>query len=331
MRGRPARTAGTTLEVWSTTATVVVTTATRLGAAERMLREELAAVDQACSRFRADSEISRVLARPGIPVALSPLLNCAIGHALRVARATDHLVDPTVAAAVVALGYDRDIAEVVADVVATTGSGVFVPTTGADVDSVPAPGAWRVRHDPARRLLTVPAGVGLDLGATAKPLAADLAARRIARALDCGALVGIGGDLSVAGEPPDEGWQVDVGDDHRAGAPAWQTVSLRSGGLATSSTTVRRWRTASGGWRHHIVDPRTGDNPAPVWRTAAVAAGSSVDANAAATAAIILGARARRWLAAAGLPALLIGEDGRQVRVGGWPAEHARRPGKGAA
>jgi thiamine biosynthesis lipoprotein len=124
---------------------------------------------------------------------------------------------------------------------------------------------------------------------------------------------------------------VDVGDDHRAGARAWQTVSLRSGGLATSSTTVRRWRAASGGWRHHIVDPRTGDNPAPVWRTAAVAAGSSVDANAAATAAIILGARAPRWLEPAGLPTLLIGEDGRQVRVGGWPAERARRPGKGAA
>jgi thiamine biosynthesis lipoprotein len=292
--------------VWSTTAVLVVTDPAALGPAQDLVGAELDAVDRACSRFRTDSEIAGLLARPDRPVPVSPLLSEVIGQAMRVAAATDHLVDPTVAAAVIALGYDRDIAQVV------TGRPDLQP-------AVAAPGSWRVQHDPERRTVTVPAGVGLDLGATAKPLAADRAARRVAQRLGCGALVGIGGDIAVAGEPPAGDWQVDIADDHRPGAAPLATVALACGGLATSSTTVRRWRTGSGQWRHHIVDPRTGRNPPPVWRTVAVAAGSSVDANAAATAAIVLGWQAPAWLTGSGLPALLVGEDGRRVRVAGWP------------
>ena len=50
-------------------------------------------------------------------------------------------------------------------------------------------------------------------------------------------------------------------------------VALATGGLATSSTTVRRWR-AGGAELHHIVDPRTGLPAAEVWRTVTVAAGT---------------------------------------------------------
>ena len=100
-------------EVWSTTATLIVTDPTALDIAQATLGDELAAIDATCSRFRADSEISRVLAIPGHPVILSPLLNSAVSQAIRVAEATGGLVDPTVAAAVIALGYDRDIGAVV--------------------------------------------------------------------------------------------------------------------------------------------------------------------------------------------------------------------------
>ena len=136
-------------------------------------------------------------------------------------------------------------------------------------------------------------------------------------------LVGLGGDIAVAGEPPAGGWRIAIAEDHRGSAQTHQTVSITTGGLATSSTTVRRWRTSSG-WVHHIVDPRTGENPA-LWRTASVAAASCVDANAAATAAIVLGADATDWLEAAGYPARLVARDGSVVRLGGWP-EPLRRP-----
>jgi len=298
-------------DVWSTTATLVVTDPDNLNGALSELDDELAGVDATCSRFRSDSEINTVLAAPGRDVQLSPVLNAAITAALRVADATNYLVDPTVAAAVIAQGYDCDIAAVVARAMT---DGAIGTAAGR-----PAPGAWRIRHDPGTAVLNVPAGVGIDLGATAKALAADRAAARIADATGSGVLVGLGGDIAVAGDAPAGGWRIAIAEDHRGSARTHQTVSIIAGGLATSSTTVRRWRTSSG-WAHHIVDPRTGENPAPRWRTASVAAASCVDANAAATAAIVLGPDAPGWLIARGLPALLIDVNGAARALAGWPA-----------
>jgi thiamine biosynthesis lipoprotein len=300
-------------EVWSTTATLVVTDAAALATAGARLREVLAEVDATCSRFRDDSEINRLLRRPGHPVGLSPTLNDALGHALRAASATGGLGDPTVAAAVVAVGYDRDIA----DVLDRALTGTLLPL-GSDLGPA-VPGAGCVHQDQDAATVTVPAGVGLDLGATAKAFAADRAATAIANQVGGGVLVGLGGDIAVAGTAPVGGWRISVADDHRLPGTAYQTVAIESGGLATSSIMTRRWPTARG-WRHHLIDPRTGDNPDPYWRTASVAAATCVDANAAATAAIILGAVAPTWLDERGLPALLVDIDGRITTVAGWPA-----------
>ena len=169
--------------------------------------------------------------------------------------------------------------------------------------------------------MSVPRGVELDLGATAKALAADRAADSAASLAATGVLVNLGGDLAVAGDPPEGGWPVRVTDDHAApfDAPG-QTVSIVSGGMATSSTAVREW--VNGRERlHHIFDPQTG-SPAPVvWRTVSVAARSCVDANVASTASIVRGKSAPAWLESAGLPARLLAADGSVVRVGGWPEE----------
>ncbi|MEU8637065.1 FAD:protein FMN transferase [Amycolatopsis sp. NPDC048633] len=292
-----------------TTASVVVTDPARLLAAASLLSDELAAIDLACSRFRADSEISRLHERAGQQVRVGSLLAEALGAALRAARLTAGLVDPTVGAAVRALGYDRD----------------FALLTGSAVESgaapAPAPGWHRVLFDPALRLVVLPRGVQLDLGATAKALAADRAARRIHLALGCGVLVNLGGDLRVAGPEPAGGWQVALGDDHaEAVARPAARVALTTGGLATSGTTRRRWRHA-GRTVHHIVDPRTGDVAQPLWRTVTVAAKSTVDANTASTAAIVLGTDAPRWLEERRLPARLTSDAGDVVTTPGWPAE----------
>ena len=296
-------------EIWSTTATLAVTDPAALPTAKAELDDELQRIELACSRFRPDSEINALLRSPGRPVPLSPTLNDALAAALRIASATSHLVDPTVAAAVIALGYDRDIS------LLRAASAIDTATT----TTCPAPGSWRIEHDPGAATATVPVGVGLDLGATAKALAADRAATRIHALLGCGVLVGLGGDIAVAGGAPAGGWSIAVSDDHRTAEAAPQTtVAISAGGLATSSITGRRWRTPLG-LRHHIVDPRTGGNPAPLWRTVSVAAGSAVDANAGATAAIILGDEAPSWLAERQLPARLVRIDGSVISVAGWP------------
>jgi thiamine biosynthesis lipoprotein len=299
-------TAGTSFRAIGTTAQVVVTDPRRLSLAVRVLRQQLAELDEACSRFRPDSEISRLHETPGRGVEVSPLLFGALTAAIAAAVSTDGLVDPTVGAAVSDLGYDRDFAAI---------------TGGASRPPRPVPGWWRVSLDPATRQVMLPRGVRLDLGATAKAFAADRAAATIADATGSGVFVNLGGDLAVAGAPPAGGWRVTVGEDHAAADPSRDpVVTVAAGGLATSSTTVRTWR--NGGRRvHHIVDPRTGDVPHPCWRTVSVAAPSCVAANTAATAAIVLGPAAPAWLASRGLPARLVDVDGRTETVAGWPAE----------
>jgi thiamine biosynthesis lipoprotein len=166
----------------------------------------------------------------------------------------------------------------------------------------------------------VPAGVELDLGATAKAFAADQGAARAAAVVGGGILVSLGGDVAVAGTAPESGWPVLVTDDHAAGPDApGETIGIATGGLATSSTTVRRWRRGDE-VLHHIIDPAVGRPAATCWRTVSVAAASCVDANIASTASIIRGESAPRWLAERGLAARLVRVDGEVVRVGGWPA-----------
>ncbi|MPZ86445.1 MAG: FAD:protein FMN transferase, partial [Actinophytocola sp.] len=151
---------GATFGALGTTAHVVVTEPARLDRAARLLRARLAQLDQACSRFRADSEISRLHRAAGSPVSVSPLLYAALDTALRAAEDTAGLVDPTVGRAVRDLGYDRDFALLDRD-----GAAPPPPT--------PAPGWWRVRLDAVTRRVLLPRGVTLDLGATAKAFAAD--------------------------------------------------------------------------------------------------------------------------------------------------------------
>ena len=290
---------------------LIVTDPVRLADGRRLLEADLAAVDAACSRFRSDSELVALDSVPG-PVEVSPLLAQALAVALRAARLTDGDVDPTVGAAMAAIGYDRDFPLVPA-------SGPAVTLT---VRSVPG---WRqVQFDEQSRILALPPGVRLDLGATAKAWAADRSAARLAAALGCGVLVSLGGDIAVAGGTPPGGWRVRVQDvtgrpeDPPVGPSA--VVAIRDGGLATSSTTARRWR-RGGDVLHHILDPRTG-LPAPAcWRTVSVAAASCADANTASTAAIIRGRGAQAWLTGLGLPARLVDEAGNVHTVGGWPED----------
>lgn len=298
-------------EAIGTLVRLVVTDRQKLGAGRRMLEAEIAALDDACSRFRADSELRMLERHAGAPAPVSPLLAGAVSAALRAAELTGGDVDPTVGAAMEAIGYDRDFRLI-------TPSGLPVRLTVRRADS------WRlVTLDERSNLLTVPPGVRLDLGATAKAWAADRAARRLAAALGCGVLVSLGGDIAVGGEAPAGGWRVRVQDstgrpdDPPEGPSA--VVSISGGGLATSSTAARRWR-RGGDWMHHIVDPRSGLPAEPVWRTVTVAAATALDANTASTAAVIRGHAAAEWLRQLKLPARLVSADGTVQTVAGWPA-----------
>jgi thiamine biosynthesis lipoprotein ApbE len=291
---------------------LVVVDPSDLLAARAIVAEELAAIDLACSRFRADSELSQLDRGNGRPVAISPLLAEAVAAALDAAEVTDGDVDPTVGAAMDAVGYDRDFARVELDGAAIT------------IVRRPVPGWRQVHLDHNTRSLSLPKGVRLDLGATAKALAADRAAGRLGQALDGrGALVALGGDIAITGEPPPDGWSVRVQDvTGPVGSPPAgpsQLIGLSSGGLATSSTTARRW-VRGGAVMHHILDPRSGVPVASPWRTVTVAAASCLDANVASTAAIVRGVSALEWLTGRGLAARFVDLAGDVTVLPGWPA-----------
>jgi len=248
-------------------ARLVVTNPRAVRLAEIAVAGVLREIDDACSRFRPDSELSLLNASPERDVALSPTLAVALGVGLRAARLSDGAVDPTVGSAVISAGYDRDFSLVAADGGAVT------------LAARPVPGWHTIAFDPGRRTARLPAG----------------------------------------------GWRIQVGEDSTAPIAAGaEAVRAAAGGVATSSTTVRRWR-RGGATLHHLIDPRTGLPADSTWRTVTAAAATCVDANIAATAAIVMGAAAPRWLAAAGVPARLVDRAGRVTRVAGWPEAGADR------
>ena len=227
---------------WSVDMQIVVTDADALTRARLDVDAELDAIESAASRFRPDSEINTLAKSSGRPTEISELLATMLAAALRAARQTDGDVDPTIGAALISLGYDRDIAA--------------IKPAAAMAASATLPASWSMISLDGR-IVTVPTGVVLDLGATAKAIAADRCAQRAHESTGCGVLINLGGDIATAGEAPEGGWQVLVQDS--ADDPA-SSVALSSGAaMATSSTVHRRWRRD----QHHAAPhPRPANRPA---------------------------------------------------------------------
>lgn len=299
----------------------VVTDPARLERGRAMLESELAAIDAACNGLRPDSELALLARNPhrGVgPVRVGPLLAEVITAALRTAQLTDGDIDPTVGE--------------------YSGPGRFPPEVAGEPELAaflkPDPGWRQVRLDARARLLWLPPRTHLDLSATARAWAVDRCAGRLAGTLGCGVLIGLGGDIAVAGQVPAGGWRIRVQDvavpllpepppePGRAGSArlagrTFTVVAIRDGGLATSSRSARRWRVDP---LHYILDPRGGIPAAPFWRTVSVAAATCTFASAASTAAMIRGRHAKEWLTSLRLPARLVALDGRVHTVAGWPA-----------
>jgi thiamine biosynthesis lipoprotein len=323
---------------------LVVTDPRRLHACQAGLADWLDLVDRTCSRARPDSEILAVDTAHGRPTAISPLLADAVEAALRAAELTGGLVDPTVGDAPADSGRDRDFGLVHQRQTQDQYHGQdHDQNQGHDRDqahdtepvrlAVHRRSGWRkIVLERASRtghgIVTVPAGVRLDLGATMNAWAADRAAAALAEAHGCGVLVGLGGDVATAGPAPEDprtgkrAWRITVRELIDATAPDERKtqVDIGSGGLATSG--------ARGGVRpRHIIDPRTGLSAQGPWRTVSVTAATCLDADIAATSAIVRGTEAPAWLAERGLPGRLVADDGRVRLVAGWPEDPG--PGRG--
>lgn len=290
---------------WSCRVRVTVTDPAHLTSAKGTVTDLMAEVSRSANRFEPTSDLSRINAGAGRMIPVSGRTIALVDAALDAAAETGGAVDPTIGKHLERAGYARDIEEI-------RGRLIIV-----DASAEPQQADWtRVKVDHDIGLVGIPGAMRLDLGATAKSWTADVAAHSIAASLGTAVLVEIGGDVAVAGHKS-EPWQVGVSE--RAGEPG-QRIGLTHGGLATSSTAARRWRTAAGE-AHHIIDPRTGRPADSTIRTATVWAPSAVKANTASTAAIILGDEAAGYLLDIGVAARLVDNLGRITTIGDWPAQ----------
>jgi FAD:protein FMN transferase len=289
-------------EIWGLTGTLNTEHDAQMDEATSRLWYWLDAVDASCNRFRDDSELSRLNESHGATLPISATLELALEAALRAAEVTGDLIDPTVLPALLALGYDRDFDEL---------QGSSAPEHVA----VPAMGTSSIHLDREQHTVTLDPPCRLDLGASAKALAVDLIADDVADS--GGVVVELGGDVAVRGEGPEGPWAIAVSDTLVLNGRE-PRVTLRHGGIATSSTATRTWRV---GERtvNHIVDPRTGHCARGLYTTATVSASDCLLANAFATAALLWNEDASYHIAQAGWSARLVRRDGSVEFVGGWP------------
>lgn len=292
-------------EIWGLSGSLATEREDQMANAVQRLWARLESFDVACNRFRDDSELSRLNARPGEIVHISETLELALDAALRAADATNGLCDPTVLPSLLALGYDRDFDEMV-----------------TCINPAPAPpvrplGPRAIHLDRDEHTAVIDDRGQLDLGASAKALVVDLVADDVATF--GGVVVELGGDVAVRGNGPQGPWAIGVSDSLTI-TGSEPRIALRHGGIATSSTTSRAWR-AGDHVVNHIIDPRTGSCASGPYATASVTASDCVLANAFATAALLWNEEAAYHIAQAGWSARLVRTDGTVEFVGGWPED----------
>jgi thiamine biosynthesis lipoprotein len=292
-------------EIWGLSGSLTTEHEHQMDSATERLWYWLHALDAACNRFRVDSELSRLNESHGAPTAMSATLELALEAALRAADATDELVDPTVLPALLALGYDRDFDEL------AHGDPVLEHV------ALPAMGTSAIHLDLEEHTVVLDPPCRLDLGASAKALAADLIADDVADS--GGVVVEIGGDVAVRGEGPEGAWAIAISDTLLLDSHE-PRVAFGHGGIATSSTNSRTWRVGDR-TVNHIIDPRTGHCARGLYTTATVSASDCVLANAFATAALLWNEDAGYHIAQAGWSARLVRRDGSLDYVGGWPED----------
>lgn len=268
--------------------------------AVRFLFEEWEAT---LSRFRPESELSRLNAGTGQPVTVSPLLGKVLTTALAAAQATGGVYDPTLLPQLIEVGYDRTFE-------------ALMPTLPPMPEVTRPGGGWRaIDVEPATRLVTLPHGIQLDFGGIAKGMAVDAAIGQLRASGVTQALVNAGGDLRVLGTPPHaDDWSVAV----QGKGMSW-TLPLRVGAMATSGIGRRQWRQGDT-LRHHLLNPATGRPVASGLWSVSVVADQCEQAEVAAKVAFIEGEeRGGMFLSRHGMTGLFVRDDGSWRGVGVWP------------
>ena len=259
-----------------------------------LARARIEGLEARWSRFLPTSEVTALNDAAGTPRVVSRETFALIERGIDAWRLTDGRCDPTVLGDVLRAGY--------------TTSFDARPAVAHASSTTLTRGCGDIVLDAATRTVQLPAGTGFDPGGIGKGLAADLVVATLLDAGAEGACVNLGGDVRVAGTPPDASWAVAI--EHPTRPDPAAVVHLADGAVATSSRLRRRWAT-SGGPAHHLIDPVSG-RPAEVSVAAATAvAATGWQAEALAKAAFLAGVPAgAALLEDLGAAGLLVDDDG---------------------
>jgi thiamine biosynthesis lipoprotein len=305
------------VEVMGTTAHVIVTDGAP-GLADRAV-ERLEELEALWSRFRADSEISVLNERAGVPVLVSQCTYQLIEHALEGWRLTEGRFDPTLLRELRAAGYDRSF-ELLQVGGGATGSALPAMTARRAMSRVAQSSrAERIKLDRTIGTVWLGPDVEFDPGGIGKGFAADLVVDLVLAAGARGALVNVGGDLRVEGAAPEgAGWVVAIADPMDSDRVVG-TVALGSGAVASTWRTKRAWTAPDGTARHHLIDPANGFPAASGLAGVTVVTGQGWQAEVLAKGAFLAGpVDGAALLAANGAAGLLVADDGSVSEAGSW-------------
>ncbi|GAC1540492.1 MAG: FAD:protein FMN transferase [Acidimicrobiales bacterium] len=286
------------------------------------------------SRFLAGSDVSALNRSPNRPVAVRAETVALVAEAVDAYWRTGGRFDPTVLGDLVRAGYDRDLGSI--------GVPGTRPGPGADAARSYRSGCPGITVDAFAGTVTLPPSTGFDPGGLAKGLAADWVSAQMVADGAAGACANIGGDLCVTGDSPQgEGWRIGIEPPgvsiHLATPEPIAVIDLAAGGVATSTVARRRWKTGAAGDQgvegptgttaaHHVIDPRTGEPSRSDALAVTVAAGHAVYAETLATAALVAGVQDGCALVRdAGALGVMVGQDGRQHRIGLPPTTDTRQ------
>jgi thiamine biosynthesis lipoprotein len=275
-----------------------------VGGTEEMLDELVRTADflqSLWSRFLPDSDITRLNNAEGVAVAVNPLTAKLVSEMLAARTLTDGEYDPTILPKLLAEGYAAS------------------RVNPSNVTVLPASARWPIETTGTtiqENIVTLPIGVTLDSGGIGKGIAADVLATMALEQGALGILAEIGGDIRIAGTPPDGShWRIDI-EDPFVESRSIARVNLIDGAVATSSTLKRTWD-IDGRTANHIIDAHTGLSMTSDVVTVSVVAVSSGIAEV-----ITKAGFTRRdfltWAPTLGAAAFLVYRDGTTAQTANW-------------
>jgi FAD:protein FMN transferase len=256
-------------------------------------------IEATCSRFRLDSELSRLNQQVEKEVNVSSEMFSIVTAALRFHEETEGIFNPSILSTLESHGYSKSIERIKGKELAITS-----PSSVATINSKP------FTLNESNQSVTLLSKI--DLGGIAKGWVIDRAIQLL-EGLGYG-FINVGGDIRIFGSLPSP---LNIGiESPFSEEEIISSIQVEKGALATSTTMKRKWL-MNGEWTHHLIDTQTGKPSESKIVSATVTAPTALEADVWAKTVLLLGEqKGQEWISRKGVTSVLIAKDGAIWRGG---------------